>query len=545
MKLVVVDLPQKPFQQALETLEKRLPEISEVPHLSIYVVVEGHEDELPLKDLPRNVADSFKLLSTTSTTSFSYTDRGKNLILIKIPEDETFLLTNKAALQGLLAHELMHSILRMRGFDDILRTCFGKVLNETLPQIENLPYSKKSVTSFFINIGKNSILVLKDLYANNELIRKGFARELLEYYSRLFGLGKTCPLPIFHKIKEGKPLKQRELPYLGDIISFELQLIPAWLPFLKTHRRVARRLKHHIYQCFEKDLGFIPGTFHEIQLLYLTEFSMTCQFQEDYYRQILNKCYALLGGVDMFSLSLGEALEAIWRRKSLDDDGRAILKNVLTSYFLHLRTHKDKKSRHALEEIKKMMRLQMSPKEFGAMKFITKDKTEFLKLPILLSLIKARHEFLERPRSDFIDVAFFCARAGSVVLPKSVFAITARRLSRLDVSSPYLLVQQLLSLELLYERDVHNLSLPTRIPSKLIASFKKYDVIPTNRTVDIALSIIRNIHNQNTNDPLVLAFICSSLLKLTIKDRPLLCASLYALGFKSHVIKDVVSYLEE
>lgn len=541
MELVVFELPPGQFEQALKAVEKKLPDISQIPNLTIYVVPKGKEKKLPLTRLPPAVASAFRRLIMTVETSFSYSEGGKNLILIRVPPEDLFLLQNNLALRGLIVHELMHSLLRVRGLDDSIKACFGDILNETIPLLENLPYSKKASMSLFVEVGKTAIMVLKDLYSNHELIRKGFARELLEYYSRLFGLGKSCPLPSFHLIKEGRPLTEKELPYLGEIINFELQLIPAWLPFLKTNRTVAKKLKRHIYRCFEKNLGFIPGMFHEIELLYRTEFLMTCQFDQDYYRQVLNKFYALLGGVDLFSLGLSEAIEMILRQKSLDEDSKFILKNLLKSYFLHLRPRKDKKSRHSIKQLRKMMVKFMSKGEVSSTEISTKDKCEILKLPILLSLEKARHEFLEKPRSNFIDVAFFCSKAGSSVQPKSIFSLTAKKLSSLDVSSPYRLVEQLLYIELLYKREVHNISFPHSLPKKLMTSFRRYGIVPTNQTVDLALSIIQHTYHQNTNDPQALAFLYNSILKLTLKDKKLLSACMYALGIKSKSIKQVLS----
>lgn len=541
MELIVENMPKKPFIRAWEAIKKKLPEVKDIPNLKIYVVAEGKKMKLPLKNLPIELAYKFQKVIEGTDTSFSYSSDDQNFVLILIDPNTKFLLRNNLALRGLLAHEIMHTVQRMREYEDNIRDCFVKEFKRSLYFVSSLPFPTKKSIDLFTNIGKTAILVLKDLYSDSELIKKGFTRELLEYYSTLFGLGKFCPLPKFFHVEEGKEINVRDLKKLQDALEFELELLPAWLPFEKVNRTVAQKLKKHLERCYEQDIELIAREFHEVILLYITEFSMTCNFHRDFYRLILNKVYTVLGNIDQFSSHVTEAYEIARKKRGGGPERKLIASNILKSLYLHLKKRGDRKN---LKLVLGEMKGVVDKDELIELKKSKIDKIELLKLPVYLSLKMARSEFLERPRSDFVDVAYACALAASGSSRNPLFSKTVVGLSRIVVDSPYDMVSDLLGLEFMFENDIFRTGPRPKAAERLMGAFKKNHVLPNNHTVSLAKSILTYTLSSKNKDPEVLALFYTTMLgKINVKDYPVVISALYAIKYPLGQIEEILTAL--
>jgi hypothetical protein len=531
MELVVRGVPEGPFLRAFEAVRKKIPAINEIPNLKIYAVLEGEEKHLPLVDLPLEVAFSFQKMLSSADTSFFYSDENQNLVLIMVNKDSDFILHNNLALRGLLAHELMHALQRYRGLDTDLKRCYVKVAGEVDQIIDELDYNKDALYDVVNKVGITSIFVLKDLFVTEELVRRGLAREILTYYSGLFGVKKKCPLPKFHKIVPGKKLSETDLPLLVDALTFELELLPTWLPFEKKQSKLTKKLKRHIEKCYESDLDWIAKHIHEIVVLYLTEFSNTCKFHRDYYRLIFNRMYAILAGIDQFSLHIREALERL-NSRNRDAQEDFIFSNLVKALYLHLKSKEDKVSIKSRKELEGWMRKNLDKVEFREFMASEISKTELLKIPIFWSIKKARMEFAESPRSDFIDVAYACVEAAEESSKEELFEKAQVILTTLNVRSPYKMVGNLLELEFLFEADIFTRAPNPRVAVRLMKELKKRAILPDNYSVPLAKEIINLTFRTKTKIPEHLALFYSSLLNISPKDMGLVESTLLAMGYK-------------
>jgi hypothetical protein len=546
MELIVDGVPEEPFRRAFKAVRKRFPDLDDLPNLKVYAVSEGKELDLPLTDIPSEVAYKFQKILESADTSFFYGDENQNLVVIRITSEIEFILKNNLALRGLLAHELIHALQRFRGLDRDVKRCYIAVANEMAPLLDELDYDEESVMKLINSIGVTSILVLKDLYVDDEMIRKGLTRELLNYYSGLFGVRKkTCPLPKFKKIIEGKKISEEDFPYIVDALNFELQLLPTWLPFEKINSKVARKLKKHIEKCYEADLGWIAKHFHEIIVLYMTEFSNTCKFHRDYYRLIFNRVLAILAGIDQFSFHIREALDVLNTKEGGMEES-FILSNLIKALYKHLRDKRDKDSIQDKKELEKWMKINLSKIELEEFMASDISKTDLLKVPILWSVRKARIEFAESPRSDFIDVAYYCTEAASDTSNEKIFEKASEVLTTLNVFSPYKFVGDLLKLEFRFEKNIFGRSPKPIVATKLMNELKKRAILPDNESIPIAKEIINVTFRTRTKTPEYLALFYVSLLKLSSKDSDLIESTLLAMGYKLdfiHIVNKEIARL--
>lgn len=519
-------------------MRRKVPDFDDLPNLRIYAFSEGKELDLPLADLPVDVAFSFERLLEGTDTSFFYSDENQNLVVIRVTEETEFVLKDNISLRGLLGHELVHALQKYRGLDNDLRRCYSLVMGEMAPLLDELKYKKAPLSLLLKEIGMTSILVLKDLYVDDELVHRGLTREILTYYSKLFLVKKTCPIVRFEKIREGRRILEKDFPAVIDALTFELELMPTWLPFERTHSKLASRLKSHIETCYESDLGWIAKDFHEVIVLYLTEFSNTCKFHQDFYRLVLDRVYAVLAGIDQFSFHMREAL-ARMQSKKMDPQARYVLSSLVKALYLHVRDKRDLRSLREKTELEEWIYKRSGKLQFHEFMTSGISKTDLLKVPILWCVSMARREYAESPRSDCIDIAYSCVEAGVEGGDDPVFRQASLILTRLDVLSPYRLASDLLGLEFMFESDIFGRAPRPKTAVRLMENLKQKGILPDNRAVPVAKEVISLTHRSGNRTPRQLALLYTGLLKLSKQQWPLIEASLLALGKKPGFIQDV------
>ena len=151
-----------------------------------------------------------------------------------------------------------------------------------------LRYDKKDLVWLFHDLSVISILTLKDIYANNELINKKLTKYLLSYYKLEFER-KTCPKPIFYG--DLKKTAKYDLDAIRLVFEFELSLISVILPLYRIKK--AHELVKHISKCYEIKINYVSEKCHELINLYDKDFK-----EENFNREFLNaffmKVYYLL-----------------------------------------------------------------------------------------------------------------------------------------------------------------------------------------------------------------------------------------------------------
>jgi hypothetical protein len=234
--------------------------------------------------LPRNIHDRFKV-ACAHKTSFSFKIRDREMIIIYMDKD---LAKNPDSLIGLLLHEISHINQINSGVYKKIYEDFENVRKRNYDLFMKLKYNEKNLKWLFNDISTISILTLKDIYANNELIRKKLTKYLLAYYKIEFER-KICPRPVFYG--DLKKTAQYDLDLVRLVFEFELSLISVILPLYKTKQ--ARELVRYLSRCYEVNVNAVSKKCHELIILYFRDFKKK-DFNEEFFNAVFRKVYYLL-----------------------------------------------------------------------------------------------------------------------------------------------------------------------------------------------------------------------------------------------------------
>ncbi len=184
------------------------------------------------------------------SSNFSVGDQ--DFLIIDI--DENFLTANESALRGLVAHELMHTVHREAELEETIQKAAFDRSERIIKELADRGHTKDEAMRFFRQVVSTSVFCLKDLIGNAELIEQGFAEELEEYYYEMLDIDSYCPLPRFYSEEE-------KLTEIEGALSFELELMPAWVPFKGMDREKADKIRERIEECYQQN---IPETSHQM-----------------------------------------------------------------------------------------------------------------------------------------------------------------------------------------------------------------------------------------------------------------------------------------
>lgn len=252
-----------------------------------------------------NKLESFILSYESSTIPFSWGIEDFQYIFIIFDKGDEYLLQTPVALIGLMLHELMHGVERIRGLEDDLNSNMKFTQEFFTGFMELLPkYSKKELEKTLINIAQTSIFVLKEWFCNRELIERDYTSELLFYYEAMFGLNesvKTEKLPVLEiTLPEHPEAGKVNLEDFSQALSFFLALTSAYIPFLRMHtssyaHTTAEKIRTFLYTRYP-NLQSVARELKHLEDLYLTEFSYTKKFHQAFYTEIFSLVYRYLGG---------------------------------------------------------------------------------------------------------------------------------------------------------------------------------------------------------------------------------------------------------
>lgn len=280
-----------PSKYLIDTVQK-LQHVIKVPrNAEFYFFASESDGEDLIASLHKHAQKAMRYVLLEERNSFSYNHRGRKIIVVLVDRKQ-YLLTNKKALLGLLLHEMMHIKQQDRGLYIYIKNAFEQTFLKNERLLNKLHYQKKKIQSLFNIVGSTSILLLKDLFANSELIAASKGKYLLEYYRAELLNRKTCPRPVFYdKFKEAA---QKNLDVIAIAFEFEFALLATLLPFQKYADKKAETLVRHINRCYEMNVQEIARKCHELIYLYLHEFAYDEKFAKRFLNAIFNKVYLLL-----------------------------------------------------------------------------------------------------------------------------------------------------------------------------------------------------------------------------------------------------------
>lgn len=246
------DLDQDFIEQQVEEVLERLE--GEEGLAFTFVFIEDKtdlEEIIDQLDLDTAERELFKAkVRKEGSSNFSIED--VDFLIIDI--DEPFLLENASALRGLIAHELMHTVHREEKLEEEIQQAAVERSDRIIEKLADRGYTKDEAMRFFRQVVSTAVFCLKDLIGNAELIEQGFAGDLEEYYYQMLDIDDYCPLPRFYSEEE-------KLTEIEEAISFELELMPAWVPFTGMDREKADDIRERIAECYQQN---IPETSYQM-----------------------------------------------------------------------------------------------------------------------------------------------------------------------------------------------------------------------------------------------------------------------------------------
>ena len=199
------------------------------------------------KRIPQKFRKEFKETYMNDPTSLSITAGDFDLIIISITQpNEQYLKKNKKALEGLIAHELMHVELRRMGFDyDVEKLADNALKNFIKSNFKR--GEKKEYYNIFNEIKNQCTYVIKDIITNLNLIDVGMGDEMFEDYYNYYINQKTLKTANLNinsvknsnicsnlSKKKCNDIYKKQLGIdVGTSILFELSLLPVIIPYGK------------------------------------------------------------------------------------------------------------------------------------------------------------------------------------------------------------------------------------------------------------------------------------------------------------------------
>ncbi|MAG47828.1 hypothetical protein CL617_04435 [archaeon] len=250
MNLVVKKgLDKKYFENVISNINKRI----KIPENVVFYIIEDKEDCGPISNnLSEELKKDFNNVCKRNV-SFSYSHNEDNYIIIDI-KNENYLLDDSVALEGLILHELMHSKFS-HDFNKKINLDLKKVLFENINKLN----IHKDDFEIIIRMMNYSKLLLKELYANELLVKKKFSDKLITYYLKQFSK-KVNSAVLFKKGSK------------ENILKFELSLLSVVWSLEKFKTNNFDILKNTIEKNYSIKLKETERSFNKLKKLYFKNF---------------------------------------------------------------------------------------------------------------------------------------------------------------------------------------------------------------------------------------------------------------------------------
>jgi hypothetical protein len=252
------------------------------------------------KFIPKTARKEFVAAYKNDPTSMSLTYGTFDLIVISISlKEEKYLKTNKKALVGLLAHELMHITQRRKGLDRAIRADAIRAFTKFEPKLRKLKIAQPVVADFYASIGESANFTLKDIYDNFELIDDGMGEYILEDYWNLYMAGKRFSKPKFYSVKDSD---YKLIEHIKQAIDFELNLISAISPFVKMARagnKKATKLVNFIAKNYEVNIGEVANAYDDVIQYSINNFKWSGQYRRKFFTIVFKRAFYLLDSLEL------------------------------------------------------------------------------------------------------------------------------------------------------------------------------------------------------------------------------------------------------
>lgn len=353
-------------------------------------------EKLKNSEIENDISDKLIKIVSESNTSISIGFNESDcefIFLIFDDEDDAFKL-DEQELSGLYLHELMHSIQRRRGLEEDLRKSMNFSF-EFFLQLADLvpidPQQKENLVQFLQNISKMAVLALKDLYANTELIKRGYILQLLAYDEHLLGLcekkGESEKGPSFDiSYKKGKVTATEEsLKELEIAINYSLSLMPSWLPFARLNKveneyifNRAKNVRNKLFAYYfpQKDEFF----WEELLLmedLYLTSFAFNAKFHRKFFGTIFNIVLQFILGdnFDFYHMSkVSEIISEIFKNDELEKN-KILTPLLKAAYWMFLIKREPGIQKENIDSLEALIKKIVSVEEIEEFKEILASNT--------------------------------------------------------------------------------------------------------------------------------------------------------------------------
>jgi len=280
--IVHPQLDEEFYEQRVKEVEEKLE--GEEKLEMTFVFMRGVEDCPTIPELQGVNRDAIAKACERSGSS-SFRHEGNEYVVIAV--DKPFLKENGAAMRGLIAHELMHTVQRHSGEEEEIEQAAMSYSESVVQELKERGYDMQDGLRFIRTVLSTAVLCLKDLYSNTELIRQSFSGDLEEYYYHILEVDSYCPAPEFYAEEE-------RLEDIEEAIAFELRIMPAWLPFASLDREKADHIHEQIKKCYQSKIPQTSYYVGKVKHLYFDEFHRKARFRTKFFEQILEASYKLI-----------------------------------------------------------------------------------------------------------------------------------------------------------------------------------------------------------------------------------------------------------
>ena len=234
--MIILDSELEPYRDFFQSVIDNIQPFTKIiPSLDVIFYRKNTEENarklVDILEYPDLIEDRIHDLFIQNNLAFSWGMEDNEFIFIYIGDDETSLTTNKEALEGLIVHEAGHSVQRQRGFEIDLKNSMSFSLPFFTGMAESIPaIDKDKMVDALQQMAKIIVLVLKDLFVNTELVRRGYASQLCSYYENLLGFNDPdsgIQAPVFDvSYTPGKPLNEESLDDFTQAMMYLLSILP-------------------------------------------------------------------------------------------------------------------------------------------------------------------------------------------------------------------------------------------------------------------------------------------------------------------------------
>ena len=251
------------------------------------ILVYDNIDFNPLKAVHMFVRNpgGLRKLNKEEHTSLSLSFNDKDVIIIYISKREKYLERDEEALIGLLMHEIMHVIQGRKGLDKEIEKDCSKALNSFVRNI------KPKELHMYDSILRNASFVLKDIYANSELVLNGLGKYVIENYYDLYADKKKIPRHVHYTDLTSKALKDPKI--LSYAVNYELDFMGVIVPaVILVHSKLegkvkATRLINTIAKCYENQMTSVADEFNKVIHFCVNHLEDDSRFRQEYFEKVL------------------------------------------------------------------------------------------------------------------------------------------------------------------------------------------------------------------------------------------------------------------